>query len=88
MTEDLYQVIQSLNDKLYNEGFQDGDIQFTYSSNGYVEIIEFLGVTLYNSEDDDREWDDVTDDYAISIATSIKFKAHSLVKNLGELRFV
>lgn len=88
MTEDLYQVIRSLNDKLFMEGFQEGDIHFTYSSNGYIEIIEFLGVTLYNSENDDREWDYVAGDFAISIETSIKFKAHSLVKNLGELRFV
>lgn len=51
-----------IGDYLYQIGM-DMDVNFdlNYSTNGYVQVINFLGYPIWNSEDEPREWceDDV-----------------------------
>lgn len=88
MEEDLKDIVNSLNNELFNFGFDDGEIEFSYTTNGYVSIVEFLGVTVYNSEVDDRDWDEELDDYEVTIEQSIRYRSNDLLKALKELRFV
>lgn len=56
-------VVEKLNIKLYDNGYEDGLLQFSYASNGSIELIEFSGIHLWDSESDEREWLEVYEDY-------------------------
>lgn len=56
-------VVDKLNIKLYDSGFECDISPFTYSSNGHIELIDFSGFRLWDSELDEREWLEVYEDY-------------------------
>lgn len=87
--ENLEQVVQGLNEILATKyGYEDGSVQFEYQTNGWCSVIKFLGVVLYSSEDDYREWDEDKQDYSFTIEEDIKLKAHCIVRDLAELSFI
>lgn len=49
MTE-LIKAVSDINQVLYDQGFNDGEIELIYSTNSYVETVEFLGCVIFNSE--------------------------------------
>jgi len=55
-------LVQELNYDLWEE-FQEDFYQFSYSSNGTVDLIKFEGLVLWCSEDDDREFFEDINDY-------------------------
>lgn len=56
-------VVEKLNTKLCDNGYEDGMLQFSYASNGYIELIEFSGIHLWDSESSEREWLEVYEEY-------------------------
>lgn len=62
MSESL-DLVEKLNIKLYDSGYEEGLLEFTYTSNGSVESIEFTGIRLWDSESDGREWLEVHEEY-------------------------
>ena len=56
------QIIDELNQELY-EKLGETDWEFSYSTNGYVHIIKFGEIVIWNSEDDEREWIEEKNDY-------------------------
>ena len=56
-------VVEKLNIKLFDNGYEDGTLEFTYTSNGSVDSIEFAGIRLWDSESDEREWLEVYEEY-------------------------
>ncbi len=59
----LYSYIYELSPKA-QEWLDDGIFQlFELHSNGYVSCIEFLGIQIWNDDDDDRDYDEETDTY-------------------------
>lgn len=56
------QIVNTLNSELYDKVGETED-QFYYTTNGYVDIIGFGDKTLWNSEEDDRQFDEETDEY-------------------------
>jgi hypothetical protein len=57
--QEIIDVIDKINQDL-NEQLEENGMIFTlsYSTNGYVDIIEFLDNVIWNSEDDCRDWID------------------------------
>ena len=56
-------LVEKLNIKLYDSGYDDGMLEFSYRSNGSIELIEFSGILLWDSESDEREWLEVHEEY-------------------------
>lgn len=59
MIEEVKKAVLKLNDEIYFDledcvDFEDGLIAFTFNSNGNVIIVKFLGIDLWNSENDER----------------------------------
>ena len=44
-----------------NESFDEGDIGISLSTNGFATVVDFCGITLWCSENDDREYTEMTD---------------------------
>lgn len=77
--------INELNYDLY-ERFGEVDNQFNYSTDGNVDVIKFGGIILWHSEDDDREFDESTDNYE-PIIPFIKRKFNNWIDEVQSLRF-
>lgn len=59
MKQEALKLVESLNNETFLDGVSLEWIEpFTYESNGYQCKISFLGVSLWNNANDDREWMD------------------------------
>ena len=55
----VYQeIVKELNEELY-EQLEEDSIDISYKTNGYVEIIDFIGIQIWNSECDELFEDDL-----------------------------
>jgi hypothetical protein len=62
--QDIEDIVWLINNDLYNK-IKDDDLYSLASlhSDGGTRLVKFLGVRIWDSEDDLREWDDIKDDY-------------------------
>ena len=56
------EIINELNQELYENAGEVGR-DFSYSTNGYVDIVNFGEIMIWNSEMDERGWNEDRDDY-------------------------
>jgi len=56
------EIINELNQELYEKVGEIGR-DFSYSTNGYVDIVNFGEIMIWNSEMDEREWIEDKNDY-------------------------
>ena len=56
------EIINELNQELYEKVGEIGR-DFNYSTNGYVDIVNFGEIMIWSSEMDEREWEWMNDDY-------------------------
>jgi hypothetical protein len=80
---DYIEIVRDLNIELFEQG--DTENGFNYSTTGFVDIIEFNGVLLWSSEMDDREFDELTDDYE-PLLPYIKKTFNQHITNLKTLK--
>ena len=59
---EVYQVVDELNNLLWKK-YQEEEFQFKFSSNGYYNAILFNDYMLWYSDEDDREFNEETNDY-------------------------
>jgi hypothetical protein len=80
MKNEVYEkIVQSLNDELMEKNpklYEDMGICFTFCTNGYAEIIEFMDYVLYSSDNDESF--ETTKELEIYI----KNRTKDLIKNL------
>ena len=50
--ENYLNVVEKLNNELYEADISEWEMGFQYISNNYVDIIEFMGIQVFNSEID------------------------------------
>lgn len=60
--EDILELCTKLNIELCEQGYRDGDIEFSVESNGFIALIKILGITIWHSDEDDRDWDEKSDE--------------------------
>ena len=53
---DYLEIINELNEELYKKVGETTDRDFSYSTNGYFDIIKFGEIMIWNSEMDIIEW--------------------------------
>ena len=56
------EIVSELNAEHYDE-HRETELCFSYSTNGYYDAILFDNAMLWNSELDDREFDEATNEY-------------------------
>ena len=56
-------LIEELNYELHEKRLGDEGREFCYSTNGYIDIINFGEIMIWNSEMDEREWIEERNDY-------------------------
>lgn len=50
--DQLLEAVININIYLSDQGMDDGEVSLIYSSDGFVEIVKFLGCQIYNSQVD------------------------------------
>lgn len=66
MIEQINRIITILNNEFFQEDYNgkySGYSPYTYSSDGYTCIVKFMGIDIWNSEDDEREFYEDTNLY-------------------------
>jgi len=56
------EIINELNQELY-EKVGETDRDFSYTTNGYVNIVNFGEIMIWSSETDERKWIEYKNDY-------------------------
>ena len=100
ITTEAYVATEVINDlinhKLWTDGFisekqlkrmeeVSHNYQLGFASNGDACVIDFLGQQIWNSEDDEREYDDDKDDYKESIE---KFVYDRILRIIYDLQLI
>lgn len=78
-TEQILSVVTKINAEGYNK-FEDNFFTLTFKSDGTASIIEYLGTTIWSSEDDDRNFNDNLGYEPLELY--IKTKINKLLENL------
>lgn len=78
-------IINELNQELYEKVGEIGR-DFNYSTNGYVDIVYFGEIMIWNSEIDGREWVEDKNDYE-PLKPFIKRMYNKEIKNLQLFKF-
>ncbi len=82
---DYTEIVRELNTELY-EQHKEEDSYFECRTTGFVWMILFDGILLWSSEDDDRDFDEDTDEYE-PLMPFIKKRFNQLADKLHKLRF-
>jgi hypothetical protein len=62
--ENYLEIVQNLNERIYDTQFKlDFSVEFGYSTNGYIHVIDVNQHRLWFSEEDGREYFEETDSY-------------------------
>ena len=80
---ELQEIVQRLNDLLPDELLDEG-VTFSVYTCGYAESISIGDISLWDSDNDDREWDDDMDDYAQTIEEYVVVKFKHIVALLSK----
>jgi len=83
---DFVEIVNELNQEIYEK---HGDIEdcFYYSSDGYCDVFGFGDKMLWNSENDDREFNEELNDYEPFKPFIIK-EFNSWIDNLSSLKIL
>ena len=60
---DFKKIVEELNSDLYKKAGDNPEEVYYYQLYGYVDIIGFGQIILWNSENEEREWNDLKNDY-------------------------
>lgn len=82
---DFQAVVTELNEAIY-EAHGEEDHGFNYVCYGFVDVIRFDDVWLWNSENDDREWNDEENDHE-PFVPFIKREFNRYANRVAKLKF-
>jgi hypothetical protein len=86
--DNYLETINELNQELY-ERFGDDyhyERQFNYTTDGYVDIVNFGEIMIYNSEDSERIWREESKDYE-PLKPFLKRMLAQEIDKLAEVKF-
>jgi hypothetical protein len=86
--DNYLETINDLNQELY-ERFGDDyhyERQFNYTTDGYVDIVNFGEIMIYNSEDSERVWREESKDYE-PLKPFLKRMLAQEIDKLAEVKF-
>lgn len=90
MEKNILEIVSNLNMSLYdNEGFMNPDwvdFNIIYRSNGYSEIIEYLGQIIWSQENDERTFDEEKNQYEDLEQFLVK-RINTINKIIGSQKF-
>lgn len=86
MFVEVIKAVTELNETSFDEVSQFYEPMFTYSIDGFAERVNFLGVTIWASYDDCRDFNEDKNEYEPFI-DCLKREASRRVKNLKQSNF-
>ena len=87
-TEELVTMIEELNQCLPKELAEDrADAQFCIHSNGFQTVVLFGETYLWDTDNDERPWNEERDDYAISVKCYVVQEYNKLVELMNKANF-
>jgi len=87
--EEVAELVSELNGEIYDQIHIDGYAMLSMYYDGWVYGVEFLGIPIWDSDNDDRpstEWGDI--EVLMSLDTYIKCEINKWVKRLKKIDLV
>lgn len=81
--KELIDIVRELNNELFDKG--EEELSFTFLTDGFSEYIMFNDHMIWNSDDDDRNYDHETNDYE-PLLPHLKKHFNHYVNRLNELK--
>jgi hypothetical protein len=83
---DIINIVSNLNNEIY-EQIENNEMNYLdYLTDGYVEIIEFIGYPIWNSEDDNRKW--INDHEREDLETYLRNEITNLIQKLNTINLL
>jgi hypothetical protein len=83
--ENYVEIVKELNEELFNK-CGDSIYEFSYETNGDIHIIYINGLLHWNSDEDDRKWNENRDEYE-DLKNYLKKEFNKSIKELQKLKF-
>lgn len=82
--EEVLEVVRKLNDEI-NENLEEASATFYFGmdTDGYSSVVTFMGINIWSSEDDERDFVDNINEYE-PLIDYLKFEANKMIENLIE----
>lgn len=84
--QNIEDVVGNLNDYLMEASGKDDCPLFELSTNSYAVIIKFLGLVIWSSENEEREWIESANDYE-PLDKFLMKEADELIDSLQKMKF-
>ena len=81
---EIEDAISEINGELYEQTKEDDYIQVSLSTNGYCQIVEFAGIRIWDSEENDRLVDD-DEEYTESMEMCLRRNIMQMVRKIGQI---
>lgn len=88
--QEAVEVVGLMQDWLYehlSEQFNDGSIFIELKTDGFEITIEFCGYEIWNTQDEQREYDEELDCYIPNLETHLKMRINDYISALNKLKF-
>lgn len=79
------QIISEINEEFYNQ-VQDEQIYLDYLTNGYAELIHFMGYEIWNSENDCRPYVDEEKDIRQNLDFYLRVRINEIIKMISKIK--
>lgn len=83
----LIEIVMNLNEWLYEVVGHNNPDCFRFSTDGYIQSIEFNQMLLWDSENDEREYIEETDEYE-DMEMYVKKRFNNYITHLQGIKFI
>jgi len=80
-------IVNELNEEIFQKLGEELEANFVYSTDGFFEAINYAEIMIWNSEEDEREWDEEKNEYE-PFKPFIKRIFNEKVEKLEKVKFV
>jgi hypothetical protein len=90
--QEIVRLISNLNEELMENGENEDfclnyGAWFSYKTDGYINVILFMDIMLWNDDNDEREYDDKLDDYE-PLEPFIQKRFNEVVEGINKLTII
>lgn len=85
---DIIGIVEKLNEEIEdnpNIGNDAEPLRFSYITDGYTDIVEFGGIHLWNDDNEERHYDEETDEFE-SLESFLRKQFNNLKKYINEIK--
>jgi len=84
----LEEIIMSIEEDIFESSGGVEYFNITYTSNGYTVIVEFLGIMIWNNDDDERDYIDEEKDIKVPLEGWLRKRIMEEIEKIKKIRLI